>query len=63
MGSGGPQLSRNGNTPLVSMHQRIDDSKAPAGAVQAMQQLQAYVQKSGLEPPLIELAKIRASHW
>jgi AhpD family alkylhydroperoxidase len=43
------------------MHPRIDFKKAPAGAVQAMQQLQAYVQKSGLEPSLVELVKIRAS--
>ena len=43
------------------MQQRLDYRKASPAAVQAMLQLQATVQKSGLEPSLIELIKIRAS--
>lgn len=43
------------------MHQRIDYRKIAPGALQAMLQLQAYVHKSGLEPLLVELVKIRAS--
>jgi alkylhydroperoxidase family enzyme len=43
------------------MQQRLDYRKASPAAVQAMLQLQATVQKSGLEPSLIEVIKIRAS--
>ncbi|MGE5513297.1 MAG: carboxymuconolactone decarboxylase family protein [Bacteroidota bacterium] len=43
------------------MQQRIDYRKASPAAVQAMVQLQAAVEKSGLEKSLIELIKIRAS--
>src|SRR6185503_4731164 len=43
------------------MHQRIDYRKIAPGALQAMLQLQGYVNKCGLEPLLMELVKIRAS--
>src|SRR4029079_18200242 len=44
------------------MQPRIDYSKAaPAGALQAMQGLEGYVRKSGLEHSLLELIKTRAS--
>lgn len=43
------------------MPQRIDYRKASPAAYQAMLQLQAAVEKSGLEKTLIELVKIRAS--
>jgi AhpD family alkylhydroperoxidase len=43
------------------MQQRINYTKASPAAYQAMLQLQAAVEKSGLEKPLIELIKIRAS--
>jgi AhpD family alkylhydroperoxidase len=43
------------------MPQRIDYKKASPAAAQAMLQLQAAVEKSGLEKTLIELVKIRAS--
>ena len=43
------------------MEPRIDYSKAPAGALQAMQGLEGYVRKSGLEHSLLELIKTRAS--
>jgi AhpD family alkylhydroperoxidase len=43
------------------MQQRINYTKASPAAYQAMLALQAAVEKSGLEKPLIELIKIRAS--
>jgi len=43
------------------MQQRINYTKASPAAYHAMLQLQAAVEKSGLEKPLIELIKIRAS--
>ncbi len=43
------------------MHQRLDYRKASPGAYQAMLALQAAIDKSGLEKPLLELMKIRAS--
>jgi AhpD family alkylhydroperoxidase len=43
------------------MEPRIDYSKAPAGALQAMQGLEGYVRKSGIEHSLLELIKVRAS--
>ena len=43
------------------MEPRIDYSKAPAGALQAMQGLEGYVRKSGIENSLLELIKTRAS--
>ena len=43
------------------MPQRIDYKKASPAAYQAMLQLQAAVENSGLEKTLIELVKIRAS--
>jgi alkylhydroperoxidase family enzyme len=43
------------------MQSRIDYSKAPPGAMKAMQAVQQYVNESGLEPRLLELVKLRAS--
>jgi AhpD family alkylhydroperoxidase len=49
------------NSQEAAMHQRIDYRKIAPQATQAMLQLQAYVNKCGLEPLLMELVKIRAS--
>jgi len=43
------------------MQQRIDATKVSPAAFQAVAALQAYVDKSGLDPKLRELIKIRAS--
>ena len=43
------------------MQQRLDAMKISPAAYKAMAGLQAYVDQSGLERPLIELIKIRAS--
>ncbi|HET7092952.1 MAG TPA: carboxymuconolactone decarboxylase family protein [Thermomicrobiales bacterium] len=43
------------------MEPRLDYADAAPGAAQAMQQLEAYVRHSGLEPSLLELVKTRAS--
>ncbi|MCI0363923.1 MAG: carboxymuconolactone decarboxylase family protein [Phycisphaerales bacterium] len=43
------------------MQSRIDYSKAPPGAMKAMQAVQQYANESGLEPRLLELVKLRAS--
>ena len=43
------------------MQQRIDVTKVSPAAFQAVAALQAYVDKSGLDPKLRELIKIRAS--
>ena len=43
------------------MSTRIDIQSASQGAVQAMLQLQDYVNQSGLESSLLELVKMRAS--
>jgi len=43
------------------MQARLDLTKAAAGAVRAMRDLQAHVEQSGLEPSLLELVKLRAS--
>jgi AhpD family alkylhydroperoxidase len=43
------------------MHQRIDVTKVSPAAYQAFAALQSYVDKSGLDPKLRELIKIRAS--
>ena len=43
------------------MQQRLDALKISPAAYKAMAGLQAYVDQSGLERPLIELIKIRAS--
>jgi len=43
------------------MQQRIDAMKVSPAAFQAVAALQAYVDKSGLDPKLRELIKIRAS--
>ena len=40
---------------------RIEYAKAAPGAIEAMRGLDAYVERSGLEPELVELVKIRAS--
>src|SRR5882762_6162951 len=43
------------------MQQRLDAMKVSPAAFKAMAGLQAYVDQSGLERPLLELVKIRAS--
>ncbi len=43
------------------MEARIDYKKASPGALVAMAKLEEYVKHSGLEPPLLELVKLRAS--
>lgn len=40
---------------------RLNYSEAAPGAVEAMSGLETYVRRSGLEPSLIELVKLRAS--
>jgi len=40
---------------------RLDYRQVAPEAVRAMRGLEAYVKSSGLEPPLLELVKIRAS--
>jgi len=45
----------------TDMQQRLDAMKISPGAYKAMAGLQAYVDQSGLEKPLMELMKIRAS--
>jgi alkylhydroperoxidase family enzyme len=41
--------------------ERLDAYKAAPAAMRAVQQVQAYIQQSGLEKSLIELVKVRAS--
>ena len=43
------------------MEQRLDAMKASPAAYRAMAGLQAHVEQSGLERPLLELVKIRTS--
>jgi len=43
------------------MTPRIELTQAPAGAVQAMYNLERYVRQAGFEPGLLELLKLRAS--
>src|SRR5579864_2845062 len=43
------------------MQPRIDFSKAAPGAVKAMLDLEKYVRQSGIETPLLELVRLRAS--
>jgi AhpD family alkylhydroperoxidase len=43
------------------MQPRIDSAKAAPGAVKAMLELEKYVRQSGLETPLLELVRLRAS--
>jgi AhpD family alkylhydroperoxidase len=43
------------------MKARIDWAQAAPGAVKAMLALETYTRKSGLEPKLLDLVKIRAS--
>jgi len=43
------------------MTQRLDPYKAAPGSYQAMLALEQYVRASGLEKPLLELVKVRAS--
>ena len=44
------------------MTQRIDPSRAGAGAYKAVRELEAFVRHCGLERSLIELVKLRASY-
>jgi AhpD family alkylhydroperoxidase len=44
------------------MTQRIDYSKAAPAAMKAVMGMETYVRHSGLERPLIELVKLRASY-
>ena len=43
------------------MHQQLDAMKVSPAAYKAMAGLQAYVDQSGIERPLLELVKVRAS--
>ncbi|HEX8281940.1 MAG TPA: carboxymuconolactone decarboxylase family protein [Pyrinomonadaceae bacterium] len=43
------------------MEPRIEYDKVAPGALKAMYGLEAYVRRSGLEPSLLELVKLRAS--
>jgi AhpD family alkylhydroperoxidase len=43
------------------MQPRIDYSKAAPGVLKAMHELEKYVHESGIEAPLLELVKLRAS--
>ena len=43
------------------MQSRIEYAKAAPQAIETMRGLDAYVGRSGLEPELVELVKIRAS--
>lgn len=43
------------------MKQRIDYIRVSSTGIQALRELDASVKESGLEPPLLELLKIRAS--
>ena len=43
------------------MQPRIDYSQAAPGVVKAMHELEKYVRQSGIEAPLLELVKLRAS--
>jgi AhpD family alkylhydroperoxidase len=43
------------------MQPRVDFSKAAPGAVKAMLDLGRYVRQSGIETPLLELVRLRAS--
>src|SRR5215471_1665468 len=43
------------------MEPRLDAQKVAPGAVRSMSMLEIYVRKSGLEPSLLELVKMRAS--
>lgn len=43
------------------MQPRIDFSKAAPGAVKVMLDLEKYVRQSGIETPLLELVRLRAS--
>src|SRR5512147_2496889 len=45
----------------MEMQERIDYRKAAPGVIAAMWQLEDYVRKTGLEPPLLELVRLRAS--
>ena len=43
------------------MQARLDLGKAPAGAYEAMAALDGYVKKSGFDPRLLHLVRMRAS--
>lgn len=43
------------------MEQRINYSKAAPEGVEILRKLESYIKKSGLEPDLLELVKLRAS--
>jgi alkylhydroperoxidase family enzyme len=43
------------------MEPRINITKVPREAYNAMAHLEAYVRQSGLEPSLLELVRVRAS--
>jgi AhpD family alkylhydroperoxidase len=44
-----------------SMNQRLDYDKLAPDAIKAMLALEGYIHKSGLEKPLVELVRLRAS--
>lgn len=45
----------------MEMHPRVNFYKAAPGGIEALAGLERYVRKSGLEKPLLELVKMRAS--
>ena len=44
-----------------TVHPQIDYAKTAPGALMAMSRLDTYVHQTGLERPLLELVKLRAS--
>src|SRR5512143_1666303 len=46
---------------LSIMEPRIEYGRVAPGAAQAMRALETYVKQCGLEPPLLELVRVRAS--
>jgi AhpD family alkylhydroperoxidase len=43
------------------MEQRLDYSKAAPDGIEILRQMERYLKKTGLEPDLVELVKLRAS--
>ena len=66
-GGGPPRRLPEGHRTVVAGERRsrgqpkIEFAKAAPEAIEAMQGLDAYVERSGLQPELVELVKIRAS--
>jgi alkylhydroperoxidase family enzyme len=54
-------MAGSGSWELSILSERIPFKRVAPGAYQAMSGLEKYVHASGLEEPLLELVKIRAS--